>query len=60
MVTGETRQADRDDPDNGLLDFRRLVQQYQASQYVAGVELSGRDIHRHPAVVEVLKIYKEI
>ena len=60
VVTGDTRQADRDDPDNGLLDFRRLVQQYQASQYVAGVELSGRDIHRHPAVVEVLKIYKEI
>ncbi len=60
VVTGDTRQADRDDPDNGLLDFRRLVQQYQTSQYVAGVELSGRDIHRHPAVVEVLKIYKEI
>ena len=60
VVTGDTRQADRADPDNGLLDFRRLVEQYQHSQYVAGVELSGRDIHRHPAVLEVLKIYKEI
>lgn len=60
VVTGDTRQADRADPDNGLLDFRRLVEQYKNSQFVAGVELSGRDIHRHPAVLEVLKIYKEI
>lgn len=60
VVTGDTRQADRADPDNGLLDFRRLVDQYKQSQYVAGVELSGRDIHRHPAVLEVLKIYKEL
>lgn len=60
VVTGDTRQADRSDPDNGLLDFRRLVDQYKNTQFVAGVELSSRDIHRHPAVVEVLKIYKEI
>ena len=60
VVTGDTRQADRADPDNGLLDFRQLVAKYNNNQYVAGVELSSRDIHRHPAVVEVLKIYKEI
>jgi phosphate starvation-inducible PhoH-like protein len=60
VVTGDTRQADRADPDNGLLDFRHLVDQYKNSQYVAGVELSGRDVHRHPAVLEVLKIYKEL
>ena len=60
VVTGDTRQADRADPDNGLLDFKGLVEQYKQSQYVAGVELSGRDIHRHPAVLEVLKIYKEV
>jgi phosphate starvation-inducible PhoH-like protein len=60
VVTGDTRQADRADPDNGLLDFRHLVEQYQKSQYVAGCELTGRDVHRHPAVLEVLKIYKEV
>lgn len=60
VVTGDTRQADRLDPENGLLDFQRLVEQYRNSQYVAGVELTGRDIHRHPAVMEVLKIYKEL
>lgn len=60
VVTGDTRQADRADPDNGLLDFQRLVDSYRSSQYVAGCELTGKDVHRHPAVLEVLKIYKEI
>lgn len=60
VVTGDTRQADRKEADNGLLDFQRLVSQYQRCSYVAGVEFAGKDIHRHPAVVEVLKIYKEI
>jgi phosphate starvation-inducible PhoH-like protein len=60
LVTGDTRQADRRENDNGLLDFQRLVEQYRECRYVAGVEFSGKDIHRHPAVAEVLKIYKEI
>lgn len=60
IVTGDTRQADRKDPDNGLLDFKSLVEDYKKCQYVAGVELTGKDIQRHPAVVEVLKIYQEI
>jgi len=60
VVTGDTKQADRKDPDNGLLDFKGLVERYQHSKYVAGVELTGKDIHRHPAVLEVLKIYKEL
>ena len=60
VVTGDTRQADRNEADNGLLNFQRLVDNYKRCQYVAGVEFSGRDIHRHPAVVEVLKIYGEI
>jgi phosphate starvation-inducible PhoH-like protein len=60
VVTGDTRQADRADPDNGLLGFRHLVEEYKKSQYVAGCELTGKDVHRHPAVLEVLKIYKEV
>ena len=59
IVTGDTRQADRKDADNGLLDFKDLVEQYRNCQFVSGVEMSGKDIQRHPAVVEVLKIYKE-
>jgi phosphate starvation-inducible PhoH-like protein len=60
IVTGDTRQADRADPDNGLLDFKRLVTDYKDCKFVSGVEFTGKDIHRHPAVKEILKIYKEI
>jgi phosphate starvation-inducible PhoH-like protein len=60
VVTGDTRQADRCDKDNGLLDFKGLVDAYQQSKYVAGVEFESRDIARHPAVREILSIYGEI
>lgn len=60
VVTGDTRQADRKEADNGLLNFQRLVNEYKNCKYVAGIEFVGKDINRHPAVVEILKIYKEI
>jgi phosphate starvation-inducible PhoH-like protein len=60
VVTGDTRQADRCDKDNGLLDFKGLVEAYQQSKYVAGVEFCQKDIARHPAVREILSIYGEI
>jgi phosphate starvation-inducible PhoH-like protein len=60
VVTGDTRQADRSNSDNGLLDFKGLVAAYQQSKYVAGVEFTARDIARHPAVKEILDIYGEI
>ena len=60
VVTGDTRQADRCDKDNGLLDFKGLVEAYQQSKYVAGVEFESRDIARHPAVREILSIYGEL
>lgn len=60
VVTGDIQQTDRTTKDNGLLDFKGLVQSYQDCKYVAGVELTGKDIQRHPAVIEVLKIYNEI
>ena len=60
VVTGDTRQADRKDPDNGLLDFKQLVANFGECQYVSGIEFTGRDIRRHAAVAEVLRIYGEI
>lgn len=60
VVTGDTRQADRCDRDNGLLDFKGLVESYQQSMYVAGVEFEKKDIARHPAVKEILEIYGDI
>lgn len=60
MVTGDTRQADRKEADNGLLDFQRLVNSYKNLRYVKGVEFTGKDIQRHPAVSEILRLYGEI
>jgi phosphate starvation-inducible PhoH-like protein len=60
VVTGDTQQADRKEDNNGLLDFKRLVAQYENCKFVAGIEFAGRDIHRHAAVVEILKIYGEV
>jgi phosphate starvation-inducible protein PhoH and related proteins len=59
VITGDTRQADRKDADNGLLNFRKLVSSYEKARYVAGIEFDHQDIQRHPAVAEVLKIYGE-
>ena len=60
VVTGDIQQADRKENNNGLLDFKRLVAQYENCKFVAGIEFAGRDIHRHAAVVEILKIYGEV
>ena len=60
IITGDTRQADRKEDDNGLLDFIRLVDEYCECEFVSGVEFVNKDIQRHPAVLEVLKIYKEV
>jgi phosphate starvation-inducible PhoH-like protein len=61
VITGDTRQADRKEPENGLLDFKRLVEtQSKTLKYVSGVEFDRRDIQRHPAVTEILELYGEI
>lgn len=60
VITGDTRQTDRRELDNGLLDFQKLVEQFKRTKFVSGVEFEGKDIQRHPAVSEVLKIYGEI
>ena len=58
VVTGDTQQADRKEKDNGLLDFQKLFKNFQ-SKYIDGVEFETKDIRRHPAVAEVLKLYGE-
>ena len=57
VVTGDIRQTDRKEIDNGLLDFSKLVHSYENSKFVEGVEFRHTDIERHPAVTEVLSIY---
>jgi phosphate starvation-inducible PhoH-like protein len=55
VVTGDLRQADRLD-DNGLIDFCRLLEN-KTLQYIDVQQFTMRDIERHKAVKEVLKVY---
>jgi phosphate starvation-inducible PhoH-like protein len=57
VVTGDIRQTDKKEIDNGLLDFSTLVERYEHSKFVEGIQFQHTDIERHPAVVEVLSIY---
>ena len=57
VVTGDVKQTDRKVADNGLLDFMQLNKSYGRSDYVEAIQFSHKDIERHPAVSEVLKIY---
>lgn len=59
VVTGDVRQADRKDAENGLLDFNKLMSSYGGSPLIAWNQFSHKDIERHPVVSEVLKIYGE-
>ena len=59
LVTGDVRQTDRKEGDNGLLDFRKLLAEYENSKYVSSILFNNKDIERHPAVEEILNIYGE-
>jgi phosphate starvation-inducible PhoH-like protein len=56
IVTGDVEQADRKNPDNGLLD---IAARLEASP-TGGLQvcrLGSRDVQRHPIITSVLKIY---
>lgn len=57
VVTGDIRQTDRKEGDNGLLDFKQLLHRFHGSEHVSGIVFEHQDIERHPAVEEVLRIY---
>ena len=57
VVTGDVNQTDRQEDDNGLLDFMKLLETYGNSDFVKLIEFSRKDIERHPAVSEILNIY---
>jgi phosphate starvation-inducible PhoH-like protein len=59
LVTGDVRQTDRKEGENGLLDFRKLLAEYESSKYVSSILFNNKDIERHPAVEEILNIYGE-
>jgi len=57
IITGDTEQSDLSIYSNGLLD---LVNKMEGSEYeyLDRVSMGSEDIVRHPAVDEVLKIYR--
>ena len=57
VVTGDVMQADKKGEENGLIDFDRLLQNFGDSKFIGWTEFGYKDIERHPAVAEVLKIY---
>lgn len=56
VVTGDLAQADRLQ-DNGLIDFCNLLTDKSSLQYIDIVQFEAKDIERHNAVKEVLRIY---
>ena len=59
VVTGDVRQTDKRDSENGLLDFEKLLSQYGETSFIEVTRFVNNDIERHPVVSEVLKIYNE-
>ncbi len=57
VITGDLAQADRRDYENGLLDFKQLLNKFSHSEYISLCQFDHFDIERHPAVAEVLDIY---
>jgi phosphate starvation-inducible protein PhoH len=60
LITGDVRQTDRTEGENGLLDFNNLINSFRDSEHVGTIQFGGGDIERHPAVEEVLRIYGDI
>jgi phosphate starvation-inducible PhoH-like protein len=56
VITGDTEQADRRDPENGLMDLKeRLI-----SKPVSGIEsceFTMTDVQRHRLIGEIIKLY---
>ena len=56
VVTGDLAQADRLN-DNGLINFCNLLGERTSYRHIDIVQFDQRDIERHEAVKEILKIY---
>lgn len=59
IITGDIKQSDRGGT-NGLQDLMEKTKIRSRLSHIAMVEFNHKDIERHPAVGEVLDIYKEV
>lgn len=60
IITGDTQQTDRKGSSNGLVDFQLRSNNFVGHRFITGVEFTGDDIQRHPAVEEILSLYGDI
>ena len=58
VVTGDVKQADRKDVNNGLLNLTSLTEEKEMT-YIRSCQFTNKDIERHPEVAEVLTLYGE-
>ena len=58
VVTGDLQQADRPSS-NGLLEFLGLFNDFKNNKHVDVCQFTTDDVERHPAVREILSIYKD-
>ena len=58
VVTGDVKQADRKDVNNGLLNLTALTEEKDMT-HIRTCQFTNKDIERHPAVAEVLTLYGE-
>ena len=59
IITGDPDQSDlKDDFSSGLIDFIERMNIQQDLDHISHIELDEADVQRHPAVLEVLTIYK--
>ena len=58
VVTGDVKQADRNNSNNGLLNFNTITDSREM-KYIRTCRFTRNDIERHPAVAEVLSLYGE-
>jgi phosphate starvation-inducible PhoH-like protein len=56
VVTGDVEQADRKNPDNGLLDIATRLEQ-SPTDGLRVCRLGAKDVQRHPIITSVLRIY---
>lgn len=59
VVTGDLNQTDRRKSDNGFLEFLHLLDGYKNPNFISGIIFTDKDVQRHPAVKEVLSIFKD-
>lgn len=59
IITGDINQTDRRG-DNGLQSFIDRIKSKKETKHISLVEFNDEDIERHPAVREIIEMYKNI